>query len=324
VSPRPRRLTRSEWIDAAHSAGGHYFHFPYFVEALREAGAPDHAPLAYGLDFEDRRCALVPGAIVERALGPVRLRYFVSNPLGAYGGCLPLDGSPLEPAHVRDVLRWLVDEGFNVVEVTLGPDQVPEAEIGTVHHYAARSLETHALNLEAAGDLEGEYSPAGRRNLRRARDSGVTIERAGPAGWSGFSPVWEAACERRGRGSPDAALLRRLIQPREGGELFLAWRQGRAIAGAIVFMAEPEWFYWQGAALAEALPFRPNNLLHHEIALAARAAGARWYNFGASEGLPGVARFKRTFGARPRPYLRYRFEDRLYRSARRLRRLMAP
>ena len=47
---------------------------------------------------------------------------------------------------------------------------------------------------------------------------------------------------------------------------------------------------------------RPSNALNVELISAAARRGVHWYNLGASEGLPGVERFKRGLGARTISY----------------------
>jgi lipid II:glycine glycyltransferase (peptidoglycan interpeptide bridge formation enzyme) len=49
--------------------------------------------------------------------------------------------------------------------------------------------------------------------------------------------------------------------------------------------------------LAEFGRLRPSNALNYALLHAAAARGMHWYNLGSSEGLPGVARFKRDLGA---------------------------
>ena len=54
--------------------------------------------------------------------------------------------------------------------------------------------------------------------------------------------------------------------------------------------------------LSEFGRLRPSNALNFALLRAAAERGMRWYNLGSSEGLPGVARFKKDLGARDIAY----------------------
>ncbi len=60
--------------------------------------------------------------------------------------------------------------------------------------------------------------------------------------------------------------------------------------------------------LAEFGRLRPSNALNFALLHAAAARGMQWYNLGSSEGLPGVARFKKDLGARNIAYREVHFE----------------
>lgn len=65
---------------------------------------------------------------------------------------------------------------------------------------------------------------------------------------------------------------------------------------------------------------RPSNALNFALLQAAAARGMSWYNLGSSEGLPGVARFKKDLGASAVPYAELtsaRAPFKLYRNVRR-------
>jgi hypothetical protein len=53
---------------------------------------------------------------------------------------------------------------------------------------------------------------------------------------------------------------------------------------------------------------RPNNALCVALLKAGSDRGVDWLNLGSSEGLPGVARFKRDLGARNNTYVTVRYE----------------
>jgi lipid II:glycine glycyltransferase (peptidoglycan interpeptide bridge formation enzyme) len=108
-------------------------------------------------------------------------------------------------------------------------------------------------------------------------------------------------------GIPEPAERRALISALQqyGGssvEIWFALFEDRPIAGGVVFYGSREFFFWSAAMLAEFGRLRPSNALNYALLHAAAAKGMRWYNLGASEGLPGVERFKSGLGAQDVPY----------------------
>ena len=71
-------------------------------------------------------------------------------------------------------------------------------------------------------------------------------------------------------------------------------REGRAIAGAIIFKGGDRAVYLYGATLDEALPLRAGYFLHwHLIRWLRDNSSARWYDLGGTDGFLGLHQFKK-------------------------------
>ena len=95
---------------------------------------------------------------------------------------------------------------------------------------------------------------------------------------------------------------------------------GRPVAAAFFLLYRDTAYFWDGVSKREAHPLAPNNLLHWTLIEQAVAEGFRRYDMlGAN--LPGVARFKATFGPQSVPYgflsLPLTFKGRIERNLRR-------
>ncbi len=96
------------------------------------------------------------------------------------------------------------------------------------------------------------------------------------------------------------ALVRSLIPP--GRLLFLAAEaNGSTLAMSLFVHDEHEMFYTSGTSLPDVGRYAPNNLIQwHAIRFAVERA-LRRYDLGGT-GIPGVDRFKQSFGGRPHVY----------------------
>jgi Acetyltransferase (GNAT) domain len=102
-------------------------------------------------------------------------------------------------------------------------------------------------------------------------------------------------------------------------EIWFAECDNHPIAGGVVLYGSQELFFWSAAMRHAFTRFRPSNALNVALIRAAAERGVRWYNLGASEGLPGVERFKRGLGAQSVPYSEIRRDRAAFRMYSRLR-----
>ncbi len=228
------------------------------------------------------------------------LRRFVGFPLGGYTCFRYEDGSiapaPAVDAAVAELSRFA--HSASLVPWPLAP--APSTALGNEHFTAVVDL---SAGIEAAlvnvdGTFRRMAGQAGRRGVECAPS------RAADAAETYYDLLRESA---KRWGVPEPIERRRLIDAlvRHGGddvEIWFARAEGRAIAGGVVFYGSEEFFFWSAAMLSEYGRLRPSNALNFALLHAAAQRNMKWYNLGSSEGLPGVARFKKDLGARDIPY----------------------
>jgi CelD/BcsL family acetyltransferase involved in cellulose biosynthesis len=311
------RLSIAEWLayDAQHPAPT-FFARPAWALALAQTyDTMQAAPLHVHVHGEHP--VIVP--MMRMHGGPLRWREFCAFPLGGYTCFMRRDGEladEIRANHVLAEIRRFADAA-TVIPWPLGPMPTLHCE-RTAHETAVVDLRSgieHAL----AG-VDGCY----RRMAGQAERRGVTCAPSHDAdAVDVYYELLEASAKRWGieRPSIPKQLIAALVQ--HGGkdvEIWFARAEGRPIAGGVVFYGAQEFFFWSAAMLAEYGRLRPSNALNFALLHAAAERGMSWYNLGSSEGLPGVARFKRDLGADAIPYSEFKLARTPYKLYKRVRR----
>lgn len=311
------RLSIAQWqaFDAAHPAPT-FFARPAWALALSRAyPTMQAAPLLVRVHGE--RPVIVP--MMRMNGGRLRWREYCGFPLGGYTCFLLGDGTLADEVRANHVLAEIARfaDAANVVPWPLGP--APALHVDRTPH------ETAVVDLRSGVDAAfAGVDGAFRRMAGQAQRRGVTCA---PSRENGavdtYYELLEASAKRWGLERPGIpkSLIAALVEL--GGtdvEIWFAHAEGRAVGGGVVFYGSSEFFFWSAAMLAEYGRLRPSNALNLSLLQAAAKRGMSWYNLGSSEGLPGVARFKRDLGARAVPYLEFslaRTPYKLYRNVRR-------
>jgi hypothetical protein len=293
-------LTMQEWkrFDAAHPAPT-FFARPAWALALMRA-YPHFRP--YPVCVGDSSGDLVV-PLMQVTGGTLGWKAFVAMPFGSYTCGLRDDGTLATPAAFSRALAAIAREcdSLNVTPwPLLSVDPMP-AWRRTSHCAAVVDLEGGA---EAA--IRG-FSGVSRRMAGQAERHGVECR---PCDSPGVAATTYYAILREAAGSWDQGhppfgkeLLEALIAHGDGDvEIWLAQCDAHPIAGGVVLYGAAEAFFWSAAMRRSFARLRPSNALNVALVKAAAARKKRWYNLGASEGLPGVERFKRGLGARMLPY----------------------
>jgi hypothetical protein len=282
------------------------FHQPAWLRVVERGLGAD--VVSIGTFEGDEIVAAVPGCLSRR--GPFRL--FGSHLRGtmtSYLGPLGLDGALADGGMPRLLSaccrfarrRW----GRDYVEFTL-----PEAplEDGRVPGPAweREAPGSYQLDLTVGEDaLWSGLRSSCRRAVRKARKQELQIVPLDDADL--YVDLLDATFARHDSVSPHPrrffhVMLEELV-PRD---LLWAWGveyEGEVIAGGLFLHDDREAHYLSGASLltGEYRSLRANNLLHwHAIATAAQH-GLRVYDFG-GRGIPGIDRFKESFGPEPVDY----------------------
>ncbi|MBV8435038.1 MAG: GNAT family N-acetyltransferase [Candidatus Eremiobacteraeota bacterium] len=290
----------SEWtqFDAIHPAPT-FFARPAWASALAHA-YPHLRPHPVWVRAGSQRI-LVP--LVQSAGGRLGWRELIGMPLGTYTCAMREDGTPASSDEFETALRALAraTDTISVIPWPLGPSVSTAAWRRTPHETAVIDL---GSGLDAA--MRG-IAGVTRRMAGQAARRGVTCEpiRSALAITTYYGMLREAA-ERWGLSKPPfpQELLEGLVAYGASDvEIWLAQCDSHAIAGGVVVYGSAEMFFWSAAMRQTFAQLRPSNALNVSLLQAAAERGVRWYNLGASEGLPGVERFKRGLGARTVPYV---------------------
>jgi CelD/BcsL family acetyltransferase involved in cellulose biosynthesis len=166
---------------------------------------------------------------------------------------------------------------------------------GVLLNYPLRYL----VNLRL-GDAEQRksFEPAWRRQLNKADASGLSFERGGAERLPEFTALYEQMLERK-RFTDYSAYetiphLFALENERARPELFFVRKDGKVVAGAIIFKGGERAVYLYGATLDSALPLRAGYFLHWNIIRWLRDhTGAQWYDLGGTDGYAGLHQFKK-------------------------------
>jgi CelD/BcsL family acetyltransferase involved in cellulose biosynthesis len=314
------RFSLADWLafDAAHPAPT-FFARPAWALALEQTyGTMQAAPLRVQVHGEEP--VIVP--MMRMHGGALRWREFCAFPLGGYTCFLRRDGTPADEVRANHVLAEIQRyvHAATIIPWPLGP--VPTLDFESAAH------ETAVVDLRdglerALSNVDGCY----RRMAGQAARRGVTCAPSRDANAvDAYYELLEASAQRWGIGRPTIpkALIAALVE--HGGndvEIWFAHAEGRAIAGGVVFYGSQEFFFWSAAMLAEYGRLRPSNALNFALMQAAARRGMSWYNLGSSEGLPGVARFKRDLGADGIPYNEFKLAGTPYKLYKHVRRAIA-
>ncbi|GBU21281.1 hypothetical protein R80B4_01170 [Fibrobacteres bacterium R8-0-B4] len=294
------QASRDEWIAVARSCPyATYFHTPYWYELAE----PERKPGVLSVRFDDGVSAIVPFAEIRR-VGGLFIDHF-SSPKGNYGGWV--SGSALSGEHINVLLNILMSK--RNITFRVNPFDPSSRFIGSINNIDGVSLKsdfTHTLDLRKGIDrLRGGMSRGHRSSANSAVRNGVTVRQAETVReWECYYELyldtlnrWRAGRQRT-RTVYSAVFFRRIYECRSGNEiLWLAFKDGEPIAGALCFYWGRHAVYWHGVASASSLGFRPNNLLFWEIISDAARRGCEIFDFNPSGGYGGVESFKERFGA---------------------------
>ncbi len=234
------------------------------------------------------------------------LKVLESAPWGGYGGTIVCEGKP-HPENLAKSLLKVVSMNKSIRAVFVFHPLWQPQNIDVPQFFRISKRTTHILFLNQ-NPLDLCLDTC-RRNYRKALRKGLVVKKIErPLGFSDyyFRLYIDTVARQRTRAAFTKAFFDKLFSIR-GVNLFAVEFNGKVVAAAIVFVGRKELFYWHGASLTRFLPYRPNNLLHVEIAKWAWKTGFEIYNMGASMGVRSLERFKESFGARPVEYPIFRF-----------------
>ncbi len=305
AAPRFEPLPSAAVASVVAAAEGNCFQHPNWVSAAAAARARPHRLAGVRAIWPDGRQALRLGAVQWRFGFPV----FESMPMGGYGGwqcdrALGLDDE-------RELNRlWLKKVHWPVVVLTSEPGRaaaLPAAASrvwwprGWRERLAPRAFATHVLGLSGddAALLQG-MRPKLRGCLRKVDELGFELDiRHGEAalvdfhGWfSRGSRAWQQPAE----GILPAGFFSALADAHLA-DVWVVRHQGREVGAALFLVGHREVQYQASGAQRIDSPVSAMEAVLWSAIRHYRDRGMATMNFGASEGLDSVARFKEKFGA---------------------------
>jgi CelD/BcsL family acetyltransferase involved in cellulose biosynthesis len=287
---RTRQVDRGEWQAlAAADVAASGFHDPRFV-ALFAAWRP-RSEAAY-LELRDDAGNLrggLPFLVQHRG----RFQAFSSGPAGSYGG--PIAAAAAE--------RWaLVDAFLSMGRLeTLRREMLCRAELAA----PSPSLEPRTAGyLSLEGGFETflrERFPRNRRNeCNRSERRGLVFEMArDAASVERFHAILAENFVLWKTRPLELPFLVALLEEMDAFTLFVVRYEGEVVGGHLCCEHGDELFPWVGATARRDGIFPAPYLIREEARYAA-GRGLRVLNLGASDGLAGVADFKRLLGASER------------------------
>jgi plasmid stabilization system protein ParE len=289
------RLSLEEWLafDRAYPAPTFFARPPWAMALSETYGALEIAPMR--IQIKGRPAVLIP--LVRVGGGALRWKAYNGFPLGGYTCVMEENGSLADSDLCLAALQHLAAHADAVTAV-------PWPLAHTLPGQAAKRHETSVLDLSGGTEAALARVPGlFRRMAGQAERRGVECAAArGEDAADRYYALLEASARRWGLRTPRTPKALIISLRRHGGddvEIWFARAGGIDVAGGLVFYGAQELFFWSAAMLSEYGRLRPSNALNFALIQSAAERGMRWYNLGASEGLPGVARFKKDLGASP-------------------------
>jgi Acetyltransferase (GNAT) domain len=164
-------------------------------------------------------------------------------------------------------------------------------------------------SLDLADDeLWSDYEHKVRKNVKRARQQGITVTvEQDLTSLNLFWEIYQATMSRRMAEDSyrhSVEFFVNLLTPLSGHyAFFFAWLDGLLVSTELVLLSDLWSYSFLGGTDAAAYSTRPNDLLKHEIILWSRGRGLKGYVLGGGlEHADGILRYKRSFapdGQRP-------------------------
>lgn len=301
------------WRVAEHCPYATFSHTPAWQTLVLEA-FPDLQPATLAAECPDGTLAILP-LIRTGSAAKGLLHGQTSTFAGCYGG--PIADGPLDDEVVATLYRVAVGRRVATLEVCGNPYAPHSLPALTGTHTTTDT--THVIELSLGHErLRSGYSRSHRNAANRARKAGVQVrESRAEEDYRRYYRLYRDTLERWGDRAT-SVYPRRLFEagarlaarhPRHI-RLWLAERDGEAVAGAWTFAWNGHLYYWHGASRAEEMSSGVNQLLQDEIIRQAAAEGFRHYDLYPSGGHAGVETFKRRFGARALPLTRWHYSGR--------------
>lgn len=180
---------------------------------------------------------------------------------------------------------------------------IKPAETG-FHDFMARWVIRIDINGRSEEELFNDFHPKWRYNIRLAGRKGVEVKICESSMAEEFYEIMKVTCERDGFALRNADYFKKILDVfKENARLYLAFFEGKPIAGALaVYWGDKLWYFY-GASSNEHRNVMPNYLVQWEMIKWAIEKGCRIYDFrgysGVNDDSDGLYRFKTGFDGKP-------------------------
>ncbi len=163
----------------------------------------------------------------------------------------------------------------------------------------------YIFRLDISGKTEDElmasFHPKTRYNIRLAARKGVTVEVRGAEACEEFHKLMVVTGSRDNFVTRDVSYFKRIMDAfGENARIYLAYYEGKPIAGALDVLCGDKVWYVYGASSNEYRNVMPNHLVQWEMIKWAMESGCKYYDFRGGypdedNPLHGIFKFKRGF-----------------------------
>lgn len=273
-----------------------FFQLPVWAQAWEET-YPNYKIATKLFSFEDGTEVLVPLVRISSRFG---FEFYEALPRGGYG--TPLWNRKPSERQMEQVVKHLLTKRTLLLAIHPNPLDWEALQFLNNYGFESKKAFTHVLKLDKPEVLWKNLARQSKQNVRRAQAENLKFIVGGPHDLeSSYYRMYQESAERWGMPEKEMIpliFLQNLI--RIGGErvrLFFVEKEGEKIAGVIVVYGKHESFQLYSAFLHQYSNMRPNDFWQWEVAKDAYERGYEIHNLGASVGLPGVQKFKESFGA---------------------------
>jgi hypothetical protein len=287
-----RIASKSEWDRIwSECEFATFFHSREWSEIWQNYTNGNFRPFPFSLVFSDGTRAVFP-----LTWNNAEQMYF-SSPAWTYGGLISLDS--IDTRHLLAVADWapkVIGRVFIRTNPFLG---IIDPDVTALPFH---DDETHVLYLkEGIESVFKGWTKGHKSAVIKARREGVTISQASsPEEWREYFGIYKDSLERWGDKASsryDWTFFESISNRKSANiKLWLAYYNGKAIAGALCFYSRNHAVYWHGAALRDYFKLRSVQLLLFEAIRRAVENGFSWFDLNPSGGHEGVKLFKRGFG----------------------------
>lgn len=221
-----------------------------------------------------------------------------SAPWGGYGGIF---GEEVDHESVAYILESVSKKiRIKKMYITIPPDRIEDASYYSDFKPEMESLLTYVVPLISTTANSEILGGARKRNIEKAYKSGLVVERRkdDEAIRTFYTMYLDSLRRWKAKKRFSLTDFRKLLSS-SFANLFLVRDEVDYLSGAIILSSKEELFYWYGAGYERYFYRRPNDLLHWEIIRYGIERGYKRYNMGTTQGLEGLKRFKKDFGAVP-------------------------